>query len=40
MASLSAIQSLLQQNRVDIRSDLFKQLIQKVNILGTYSNSL
>lgn len=40
MASLNAIQSLLQHNHVDIKSDLSKQLILKVNILGTYLNSL
>jgi hypothetical protein len=40
MASLNAIQALLQQNNIDITSDLSKQLIQKVNILGSYSNSL
>ena len=40
MASLNAMQSILQQNHTDIKSDLSKQLIQKVNILGSYSSSL
>ncbi|EAS05901.2 helicase carboxy-terminal domain protein (macronuclear) [Tetrahymena thermophila SB210] len=40
MASLNAIQCILQQNNTDIKSDLSKQLIQKANILGTYSSSL
>jgi tetratricopeptide (TPR) repeat protein len=40
MASLNAIQTILQQQHIDIKSDLSKQLIQKVNILGSYLNSL
>jgi hypothetical protein len=40
MASLNAMQSILQQNHPDIKSDLSKQLIQKINILGSYSNNL
>lgn len=40
MASLNAVQALLQQCNKDIKSDLSKQLNQKVNILGSYLNSL
>jgi hypothetical protein len=40
MASLNAIQALLQHNNIDIKSDLYQQLVKKVNILGSYSNSL
>jgi hypothetical protein len=40
MASLYAIQALLQHNNIDFKSDLSQQLVKKVNILGSYSNSL
>lgn len=40
MASLNALQLVLQQLHIDIKSDLSKQLIQKINILGSYSNSV
>jgi hypothetical protein len=34
------MQIVLQRNNIDIKSDLSKQLIQKINILGSYLNSL
>jgi hypothetical protein len=34
------MQTILQYQNADIKSDLSKQLIQKVNILGSYANSL
>ncbi|CAF4179071.1 unnamed protein product, partial [Rotaria magnacalcarata] len=40
MAVLTSIQTLLQQRCSNINTALSKQLIQKVNILGTYCNSL
>ncbi|CAF4381932.1 unnamed protein product, partial [Rotaria magnacalcarata] len=40
MAVLTSIQTLLQQRCPNINTALSKQLIQKVNILGTYCNSL
>ncbi|CAF4022221.1 unnamed protein product, partial [Rotaria sordida] len=40
MAVLTSIQTLLQQRCPNINTALSKQLIQKINILGTYCNSL
>ncbi len=40
MASLSAIQTILLHQKTTINSDLSRQLIQKLNILGTYLNSI
>jgi hypothetical protein len=34
------MQAILQQNKTNLKTDLSKQLIQKVNILGSYINSL
>lgn len=40
MASLNAIHVLLQHNHTDTNSDLSKQIIQKINILGSYTKGL
>ena len=40
MVSLNAILAILQQSKVDLNTDLSKQIILKVNILGTYFNSI
>ena len=41
MASLNAVQVILQQQpHADINSDLSKQLVQKINILGSYVNNI
>ncbi|EAR95365.2 helicase carboxy-terminal domain protein (macronuclear) [Tetrahymena thermophila SB210] len=40
MALLNSMQFILQQSQADIKNDLSKQLIQKIQILDSYSNSL
>lgn len=40
MAAINSMLFIHQQNHFDFKSDLSKQLIQKTNILGSYSNSL
>ena len=40
IALLNASCGILQQQQINMESDLSKQLIQKINILGSYANSL
>ena len=40
MASLNAVLVLSQKDNTNLKTDLSKQLIQKLNILGSYANGL